>query len=161
MGTSALEFEKPIVEHPHSDFRSLTGGYVYHGQRLPELKGAYIYGDYDTGKLWLLRYEGDAEGRSGKVTEHRQLADTQIRLVEFAQDAAGEVYFVDFAGGGRDGAIGHRPLRFHAPPAAGVAGMATTATAGRRGPAVAGDRRLVVPRLHGGAQRPAAETRLL
>jgi uncharacterized repeat protein (TIGR03806 family) len=94
------EFEKPIIEHPHSDFRSLTGGYAYHGDRLPELKGAYIYGDYDTGKLWMLRYEGDADGRNGKVTEHRQLADTQIRLVEFAQDAAGEVYFVDFAGGG-------------------------------------------------------------
>src|SRR5205814_7175268 len=35
-----------------------------------------------------------------KVTEQRQLAVTQVRLVEFAQDAAGEVYLVDFAGGG-------------------------------------------------------------
>ena len=93
------EFEKPIVEHPHSDFRSLTGGYVYTGSRLPELKGAYIYGDYDTGRLWMLRYEGDAEGRSGRVTEHRELADTHVRPVEFAQDPAGEVYLVDFAGG--------------------------------------------------------------
>jgi hypothetical protein len=37
---------------------------------------------------------------NGKVTDHRQLADTQIRIVEFAQDEAGEVYLVDFAGGG-------------------------------------------------------------
>ncbi|MDX1948254.1 MAG: PQQ-dependent sugar dehydrogenase [Pirellulaceae bacterium] len=94
------DFEKPIVEHPHSDFRSITGGYVYTGSRLPELKGAYIYGDYDTGRLWMLRYEGDAEGRSGRVTEHRQLADSQVRPVEFAQDPSGEVYMVDFAGGG-------------------------------------------------------------
>jgi uncharacterized repeat protein (TIGR03806 family) len=101
------EFVKPIVEHPHSDFRSITGGYVYHGTRLPELSGAYIYGDYDTGKLWMLKYEGAdtltrraSEGTAGKVTEHRQLADTQIRLVEFAQDPAGEVYMIDFAGGG-------------------------------------------------------------
>src|SRR6185436_16300470 len=41
-----------------------------------------------------------ADGRLGKVTEHRQLADTQFRPVEFAQDGAGEVYAVDFAGGG-------------------------------------------------------------
>jgi uncharacterized repeat protein (TIGR03806 family) len=120
------EFEQPIVEHPHSDFRSITGGYVYRSERLPELNGAYIYGDYDTGKLWMLRCEdrvagsepGDAPARREPagasktqpqppsnievrvVTEHRQLADTQIRIVEFAQDPAGEVYAVDFAGGG-------------------------------------------------------------
>ncbi|HUQ69396.1 MAG TPA: PQQ-dependent sugar dehydrogenase, partial [Planctomycetaceae bacterium] len=87
-------FVPPVAEHPHSDFRSITGGYVSQTDRLPELKGAYIYGDYDTGKLWSLKHTG------GKVTEHRQLADTQIRIVEFAQDAAGEVYLVDFAGGG-------------------------------------------------------------
>ena len=88
------EFVQPLIEHSHSDFRSITGGYVFESSRLPELKGAYIYGDYDTGKLWSLKYSG------GKVTEHRQLTDTQIRIVEFAQDGAGEVYLVDFAGGG-------------------------------------------------------------
>jgi glucose/arabinose dehydrogenase len=30
------DFEKPIVEHPHHDFRSITGGYVSHTDRLPE-----------------------------------------------------------------------------------------------------------------------------
>ncbi|HET6425536.1 MAG TPA: PQQ-dependent sugar dehydrogenase [Planctomycetaceae bacterium] len=87
-------FELPIVEHPHSDFRSITGGYFSYTDRLPELRNAYIYGDYDTGKLWAFKHDGQ------KVTEHRQLADTQIRIVEFAQDAAGDVYMVDFAGGG-------------------------------------------------------------
>lgn len=98
-------FEKPIVEHPHSDFRSITAGYVSRTSRLPELKDCLIYGDYDTGKLWALKYE------SGAVTVHRQLADTQIRIVEFAQDDSGEVLLVDFAGGGL-----HRIVT--APPAA-------------------------------------------
>ena len=83
----------PIVEHPHSAFRSITGGYVYHGDRLPKLRGAYIYGDYDTGRIWMLRYE------DGKVAENRELADTQFRVIEFAQDRAGEVYFADFVSG--------------------------------------------------------------
>lgn len=88
------EFVDPIIEHSHSDFRSITGGYIYHSNRLPELKNAYIYGDYDTGKLWSLRVDGK------KVVENKQLTDTQIRIVEFAQDPAGDVYLVDFAGGG-------------------------------------------------------------
>lgn len=87
-------FAAPLVEHPHSDFRSVTGGFVYESDRLPELKGAYIYGDYDTGKVWSLRVDGR------RVIDHRPLADTQIRIVEFAQDETGEVYLVDFAGGG-------------------------------------------------------------
>ncbi len=88
------DFIPPILEHPHSDFRSLTGGYVYQSNRLPELKDAYLYGDYDTGKLWSLRVDGT------RVTESRQLTDTDIRIVEFAQDTTGDVYLVDFAGGG-------------------------------------------------------------
>lgn len=84
----------PIVEHPHSDFRSITGGYVYYGSRLQELAGSYIYGDYDMGCIWGLKYDGE------RVSEHRELADTQLRIVEIGQDLAGEVYFVDFAGGG-------------------------------------------------------------
>jgi len=80
---------KPVVEHPHSDFRSITGGWVYHGSRLPELKDAYLYGDYDTGRIWMLKYDGT------RVTEHRELADTTLRIVEIGQDAGGEVFFVD------------------------------------------------------------------
>ena len=86
-------FEKPIVEHPHSDFRSITGGYVYHASRLSELQKAYVYADYDTGKVWVLKYE------NGKVKAHQQLTDTQLRLVAFGQDRQGEVYAVDFIGG--------------------------------------------------------------
>jgi uncharacterized repeat protein (TIGR03806 family) len=86
---------KPIVEHGHAEFRSLTGGFIYHGKRLPELKGAYIYGDYDTGRIWMLRYDAANQ----KVTEHRELAKTRLRIVAWGQDADGEVYAVDFVSG--------------------------------------------------------------
>lgn len=88
------EIKKPIVEHSHSHFRSVTGGYVLQSDRLGELKGAYIYGDYDTGAIWALKYE------AGQVSMHEKLADTQLRIVEFAQDKTGDVYLVDFVGGG-------------------------------------------------------------
>jgi uncharacterized repeat protein (TIGR03806 family) len=83
----------PIVEHPHSDFRSLIGGYVYRGTRLPELVGTYIYGDFDTGRIWGLRYDGK------KKSWDKELTKTRRRVVTFGQDEAGEVYYADFVGG--------------------------------------------------------------
>ncbi len=88
-------FVPPIVEHDHAEFRSITGGFVYHGARLPELTRAYIYGDYDTGKIWMLRYDRDSK----KVTEHRELVDSALRLVGFAEDHSGELFLVDHMSG--------------------------------------------------------------
>lgn len=84
---------KPVFEHPHSDFRSITGGYVYRGSKHKELFGAYVYGDYDTGKVHALKYE------NGKVVWQKELVDTPLRIVSFAEDDAGEIYLVDFMNG--------------------------------------------------------------
>lgn len=85
---------KPVHEHPHVDFRSITGGYVYRGSRLKELVGAYVYGDYDTGKVAMLRYDGK------QATGQRELVDTPLRIITFCEDAAGELFLVDFISGG-------------------------------------------------------------
>ncbi|MGH7135652.1 MAG: hypothetical protein ACREHD_07925, partial [Pirellulales bacterium] len=79
----------PTVEHPHSEARSLTGGVVYHGKKLPELAGAYLYGDYSTGKIWGLRHDGE------KVIWHKELADTTLAITAFALDADGELLIAD------------------------------------------------------------------
>jgi len=83
----------PVAEHHHAAFRSLTGGFVYRGRRLPELYGAYVYGDYDTGRVWALRYDGN------KVTWQQELVDTPLRIVDFGEDRAGEIYLLDFVQG--------------------------------------------------------------
>jgi uncharacterized repeat protein (TIGR03806 family) len=83
----------PIVEHTHAEARSITGGYVYRGSRLKDLIGAYVYGDYDTGKIWALRYDGQ------KVLWHKEIAETNHRIVAFDEDNAGELYIVDHMGG--------------------------------------------------------------
>ncbi len=84
---------KPVVEHNHTEARSITGGYVYQGTRLKELTGAYVYGDYDTGRIWALRHEGD------RVSWHRELFDSSLRIVCFGEDHAGELYLLDWVGG--------------------------------------------------------------
>src|SRR5262249_19656306 len=80
----------PVVAHPHSEAASMTGGYVYHGRRFPELQGAYIYGDYQTGRVWGLRYDGKS------VTWHQELAQTPLALVSFGEGLDGELYLVDY-----------------------------------------------------------------
>jgi uncharacterized repeat protein (TIGR03806 family) len=94
----------PIAEHPHSAARSLTGGIVYYGKSLPELAGAYVYGDYSTGKIWGLRVDGERN-----VTWHEEIADTTAQITSFSQNAAGELLVTDHGG--------HRICRLERVPA--------------------------------------------
>jgi uncharacterized repeat protein (TIGR03806 family) len=106
------DFEKPIVEHPHHDFRSITGGFVYTGKRLPELKGFYVYADYDTGKIWALKWNR----KQKKVVQQFELCDEQIRVVEFGQTPDGEIFLLDYAGGQLHELVHAPPPTKDAPP---------------------------------------------
>jgi uncharacterized repeat protein (TIGR03806 family) len=79
----------PVVEHHHTECRSITGGYVYRGPKFPELRGAYIYGDYQYGKIWGLRYDGR------EVTWHKELADTAVFIASFTHSRDGDIYAID------------------------------------------------------------------
>ncbi|MBL9205337.1 MAG: PQQ-dependent sugar dehydrogenase [Opitutaceae bacterium] len=81
----------PVVTHAHSEAASITGGFVYHGTRLPELAGAYVYGDWATGKIWALWHDGK------QVTRHEEIADTPHNIVTFGQTDDGEIYYLNYA----------------------------------------------------------------
>jgi glucose/arabinose dehydrogenase len=80
----------PIWEYHHDIGRSITGGSVYRGKRVAELEGAYIYGDYVTGRIWALRYD-DARKR---VIANRPIKDRAIAIFSFGEDEEGDIYFL-------------------------------------------------------------------
>jgi len=86
-------FTLPTVEHDHGEYRSLTGGVVYRGRAFPELNGAYIYGDYSTGRIHAMLHDGT------KVIWHNELSDTPLMIVGFGFDPDGEVVIADYNGG--------------------------------------------------------------
>ncbi len=90
---NADDFEPPVAEYGRDLGCSITGGYVYRGQRLPELRGVYLYADYCSGRIWGLRYDGE------RVTEQAQLARASFQIPSFGEDEAGEVYVLGFDGG--------------------------------------------------------------
>ncbi len=88
---------KPTFEHPHSEARSLTGGVVYYGSKFPRLRGAYIYGDYSTGKIWAGQHDGE------KVLWHHEIADTTMQITSFGLDPNGELLITDHHDKGEGG----------------------------------------------------------
>ena len=91
-GCDSDELVLPVAEYGRDGGCSVTGGYVYRGSRIPSLVGAYLYGDFCTGRIWALRHDGI------RVTEQALIADTDLQISSFAEGPDGEVYVLSFTG---------------------------------------------------------------
>ncbi len=78
----------PVWEYDHLVGKSITGGFVYRGQKLPELDGVYLYADYVTGKIWGLKYDTDAR----QVEWNKSIPSQNMAVLAFGEDEQGEVY---------------------------------------------------------------------
>ena len=90
--TQWVNLTDPIFEYLRDVGESVTGGYVYHGSKFPELKGKYIYGDYDFGTIWALEIENEL------AIANEVIASNVASIASFGEDEAGELYIVDFRG---------------------------------------------------------------
>jgi glucose/arabinose dehydrogenase len=85
-------FVDPVVEYDHGRGDcSVTGGYVYRGQGVPELAGWYVYGDFCSGRLWRTR-------RDGGRWRSEELALKAPTVSTFGEDSAGELYVATLGG---------------------------------------------------------------
>jgi glucose/arabinose dehydrogenase len=83
----------PIAEYSHSEGQAIIGGYVYRGAAIPALRGIYVFGDYISGKIWGLRLVSPGTWR-------RVLLLSSGKFISgFGQDAAGELYLLDYNNG--------------------------------------------------------------
>lgn len=88
---------EPIWEYHHDIGKSITGGPVYRGKKLPELDGAYLYADYISMKMWALWYD-EAKGR---VVANREFPTPNVQVLSYGEDEQGEAYFMAVAPNGK------------------------------------------------------------
>src|SRR5680860_1744760 len=88
------QYSFPVAEYGHDEGQSITGGFVYRGDAIPGLRGVYVFGDFVAGTVSGLFPE------AGGGFARRVLASTDLGIVSFGEGADGELYVVDFFGGG-------------------------------------------------------------
>lgn len=87
---------EPVAVYPTGDRNcAVTGGYVYRGAEVPMLEGFYLYADYCSGRIWAL--DADA-ALAGATVSADLVADTDLAIASFAEDADGELYVLAFDG---------------------------------------------------------------
>jgi glucose/arabinose dehydrogenase len=82
----------PVIEYGRRDGCTVIGGFVYRGQKIKGLRGAYLYGDYCSGWVRAARVSG------GKIAEQRDLGLNVPSLSSFGADAGGELYALSLGG---------------------------------------------------------------
>jgi glucose/arabinose dehydrogenase len=83
----------PVLEYDHSEGCSVTGGLVYRGSAIPEVRGHYFYSDHCQGWLRSFLYE------NGAATARRQWNVRAIGdVTSFGEDSDGELYVLSADG---------------------------------------------------------------
>ena len=84
-------YEAPVHVYGRSLGVAVIGGHVYRGTQLPALYGSYLYGDYGSGRVWALTWDGT------RVTANTDIG-TLPSLSGFGEDNAGELRLVSLNG---------------------------------------------------------------
>lgn len=94
-GCTTDDLHLPVIEFSHGEGCSVTGGYVYRGEEIPELDGRYFYSDFCGGWLRSFVY---ANGQATDLQDHTAEVGTLTSVSSFGTDGFGGIY-VTTAGG--------------------------------------------------------------
>jgi glucose/arabinose dehydrogenase len=93
-GCDTSGFTLPVMEYPHDFGCSVTGGYVYRGEEMPDLQGQYIFADFCSGLIW------SGSSGDGETWTMSTPVETGLAISAFGEDADGNLYVTDLEGGG-------------------------------------------------------------
>ena len=86
-------WREPFFVYGRKKGISVTGGFVYRGESITNLKGWYICSDFATGRFWLLEQE------KGKLKQSIEIDSKKLQVASFSEDQAGELYLMSYAKG--------------------------------------------------------------
>jgi len=87
-GRTGVDPVPPVFEYSHDGGNcSVTGGFVYRGEEIPSLQGAFLFADYCAGRLRALRLDDN-----GSLAAEYDLGIDVSTPVSFGADADGEPY---------------------------------------------------------------------
>src|SRR5205809_538243 len=100
----------PIFDYPRSVGRTVIGAYVYRGQRIPNLRGVYVFADYlgpesgpGNGQIFTLSYNGAIASNFENITAQlfptRAGGFTLRHPSSLGEDSNGELYITDYGNG--------------------------------------------------------------
>lgn len=86
-------YVEPVLSYPRSLGVSVTAGFVYRGTRAPQLAGWYIFGDFESRRIWALQQ------KDKKLTRVVEIGRAPTRVVSFTEDSDGELALVGYDNG--------------------------------------------------------------
>jgi glucose/arabinose dehydrogenase len=91
-GCNTSNLQLPIAEYGHSAGISVTGGFVYRGEKNPSLKGKYIFGDWKGALFYMEEKAGKWEFNN--LSADNKPNDTHLNINSFGEDESGEIYIL-------------------------------------------------------------------
>jgi glucose/arabinose dehydrogenase len=84
----------PVTTYGRSLGVSVTGGYVYRGTEVPELRGKYIFADYGSARFWTTTVNATGtNGTTVEITNEINPNRNQVTSISsFGEDERGELY---------------------------------------------------------------------
>lgn len=98
--TPAAGLVDPIYAYPRADGVSVTGGHVYGGTEVPNLRGKYVFGDFGSGRIWALDLPpAGAAPPPANATRAWALGRFSMQISTFGVGHDGALFVGDFGGG--------------------------------------------------------------